>query len=239
MSRVIYSAKEITDETVIIQRAMNGIHDAPTDVVNSISQRIMIRGVGNEKTLYSVQNDERNTMSTTQLLLITEKQDGTTEASYVTSIINDIAITADQVYAYTKETTGTDGYISCRIKTKIYYNVGTMAHGGTPDVGYCELTGVRGTWESLDSSVSIRDRQIKGDYYGFDLVTSSFVNKATAWYSTTQDTYQINLLSPAKLETGSGIGARMRGWAKCTLRQIASGREWTLEVLCEETYYMG
>lgn len=119
--------------------------------------------------------------------------------------------------------------------SKIYYTIGTMAHGGQPNVPYVTLTQVQGRYQINDTTCTVQGLEARGGYSGFNLNTDSWAYYSTPWYFTTTSSQQNVPIAGVPLEAG-GLGAAVWGETNCYVKR--GTQTWTISVECEE-YFIG
>ncbi len=152
---ILYSAQEITDEEVLLERAVNGISDVDNETV---AANIKINGE-------AIITD--NVCSTTQLLSIKQDLLGSETSEYVTTIISNFVFEEDDngntllrgTGVWEEEDTNNG---DATVYAKIYYEEKDIA--GIPCV---KLQKVQGGTSYVESNTYVVETQVSSNYRGF------------------------------------------------------------------------
>lgn len=216
---------ETQEQDMLLQRALNGANEAPTEMVESVkeSAEIFIDGV-------KVDTSEASVTSR-----LVESNGADTDPIYEMSLLvgaefeKQIAedgtktVTPRATHSVTDEWT-TDAYITATINC----TSGTTTHGGAT-VQYMKLNSIEGSFTMTDSSCKLSNKKIQGGYTGYNLSNSTYGNGTSSWYSCSGSSITRSYTSPM-LEHKTGLGGVI--WAKsvCTITRYS--QSWNVEAYC-------
>ncbi|TYR81546.1 hypothetical protein FZC66_06830 [Priestia megaterium] len=212
--KVIYQAKEITNQKELYERAVKGIKDVPINDLSLPKQEM--------KNNQTKENVELSEHVTSQLLNVKTVDDTEIQEIAVTTFVTPESSTILEPTFTTFATSGSkseeewDSSYGVRAYSTIYYSRTTK-----DGVSYAKVTKASGGWSISDSSISLSSRKVTIGTSGWPAGTQSITKYPTgnSWsYSTPTSWEYISTTS------GHSIGAT----STVTLKRGSS--TWTLKL---------
>lgn len=228
---------EIVNDELLLDRAINDVHDASREIVDNVIGEISI-GDDSDAIKFAAVSTSDDVLKTTQLLEERMYENGANESLYLTTVITDVSFVEDALgsatpvvtrAAHTKEEDNNTGYNSdVRVYCKIYYTSGI--YSGAP---YVQLTKVEGTFTLLDSQCKINAKYVRG-YWGGITLDIKVTRYDSPWYQKTGNPISQAFTGERMCDIDGISIYEIGGTAKCSVSRGTQSWDLTLDCKVEK-----
>ncbi len=228
---------EIVNDELLLDRAINDVHDASSKIVDNVIGEISI-GNDSDAIKFANVSASDDVLKTTQLLEERKYENGADESLYLTTVITDVSFVEDALGSATpviaralntKEENNKGYSTDVRVYCKIYYTSGT--YSGTP---YVQLTKVEGTFTLLDSQCTINTKYVRG-YWGGFTTEIKVVRYDSPWYQKSGNPISQSFTGARMIDIDGSAMYEIGGTAKCTVSR--GNQTWDLSLECSINKY--